>query len=154
MATKTDPTQAIRDAIENLRERVQPIENQIAEIRATAAKEVAALEAEVEDTREELRRWEDALAIAEGRTPVRRVAAAVGGRSPRGSTPGVTATQDELLLALEEADGPLSASQIRDALDIPSEVPSNKLTQFLAAALESGTISKQGEKRGTRYSVA
>lgn len=66
----------------------------------------------------------------------------------------MTATQDELLLALEEADGPLSASQIRDALDIPSDVPSNKLTQFLGAALASGAITKQGEKRGTRYSMA
>lgn len=158
MAPKSDPTKAIKDAIAELQAGIQPVEDQIAEIHKQAESDVRALEAKIKGTRDDIQRWQDALDVAEGRTPTARRAAPrarrKSTRARRGSTPGVTATQAQLVTALKRAGEPLAAAQIRTALGISEDVPPNKVSQFLTEALESGKVIKQGERRGTRYSIA
>lgn len=138
--------QAITAEIEAIKASIQPVIDQI-----------TALEREIVGKRQQLANAETALAYMRGQ----KNASATGnestagtGRKPRGSVPTVTATVDELVNFLRGSHEPLTAGQIRTALDIPSDVPSIKVSQFLAGAVQTGRVTKQGEKRSTRYSAA
>jgi chromosome segregation ATPase len=141
----TDPVQAIRDAIEHLEAATAPVQQQIDEIERDARARVAELEEQIADQQKELKRWREALDRAEGREV----------RTTRGSrrSPALKIDDERLLRVLRDAGEPLSAGELRKALDIDTDVPAAQVTRLLGDAVERDVITRAGERRATRYAA-
>jgi DNA-binding transcriptional MerR regulator len=140
-----DPVQAIRDAIAHLETATGPVQAQIDHVRREADENIARLEEQIDDQRKDLARWRAALDRAEGRAPH------PPGKPGRANTLHVA--DDQLLSALQEADEPLSATQLRELLGLDVRAPSAQLTRLLGAAVQRGVIVRSGERRATRYAA-
>jgi hypothetical protein len=60
---------------------------------------------------------------------------------------------EQLVDVLRRADGPLYVSELRRALEIPEDVPRERVSSQLNAAIDRGVIVKTGQRRGTRYAL-
>ena len=139
--TNTDPESVLLAEIERLQQSIQPTLDQIKE-----------LEASIAETRQQIANTELAVAAVRGQL-ARPAATGSTTRRARGTRSSIGATTDDLHVALTTAAEPLTAGQIRDALGIPSDVSSITMSRFLSDAVTSGRVTKQGERRGTRYSA-
>jgi Fic family protein len=142
---ETDPLQAIRDAIEHLEAATAPVQQQIEEIQREARTRVAELEAQIDAQQQELKRWRAALDRAEGRTP--------GPTQRRRRAAALEVAAERLVAALRVAGEPLSAGELRKALDIDSDVPAAQVTRLLGDAVEREVITRSGQRRATRYAA-
>lgn len=70
-----------------------------------------------------------------------------GGRQERRSTEDITQTLGDILALLEKHPEGLRAEQIREALNLDKKA----ISKPLAAGIESGALTKTGEKRATTY---
>jgi len=59
-----------------------------------------------------------------------------------------------LVAALRDVGEPLSASELRKALDIAPDVPAAQVTRLLGDAVERGVITRSGQRRATRYAAS
>jgi hypothetical protein len=86
-----------------------------------------------------------ALDRAEARTPAAPAAS-------RKAAP-LQVSDEQIVAALQQAAEPLSASELRVVLAIPSEASYVQVTRILRGAVERGAVTRTGERRATRCSA-
>ncbi|WP_026912151.1 hypothetical protein [Patulibacter minatonensis] len=140
-----DAIQAIREAIAHLERSIAPVRARIDAIRRDSQTEIATLEAQIANHHQELARWRAALELAEGRTP--------NGSAIRRGPLSVDVSDEHLVTTLRTAGRPLTAGQLRAALDLSASIPAPRLTRLFGRAAQRGVIVRTGTGRATRYAA-
>src|SRR4051812_39818215 len=126
---------------------------------APTEEEIATLQASIADTRKQIELTREAVRVmrGEGRRPLPdRSGTGTGTRRTRrtssdsGSTPASAIDRDALKKFVASQDEPVSATAIRDEFDWQGQ----GLSLVLREMVDAGDLKKEGEKRGTKYSVA
>lgn len=109
----------------------------------------AGLEAQLVALKDEEQRLIAALAILRGKS---NGAASTAPRKT--TTTGTRTLHDKAIINAIHANGePASAGQIREALKLTAK-DSNRLSLKLKTMVDQGLLTRQGERRGSRYTPA
>lgn len=129
------------------KERLAAIDAEIAAAQQTFEESIAALRRE----REAVRREYESFLRAELASLDGRAAPSPSQRAPRGSAPKPDA--EKILAAIEKAQIPVSVERVRELAGIPRAVSSNAMSSALKKLVDEGKVRREGQRRGTRYSV-
>jgi predicted HTH transcriptional regulator len=127
----------------------------MADITAALEQEAAAIRERIDPKREEIREDEAQLARLEAALEILKgdVALATGTRRAKragGSSRSQGGIDEDAITAFVRANQPVSARDIGEQIGVTG----NRLSVKLSRMVNAGVLTKTGERRGTRYSVA
>lgn len=148
--TVQDRNGAENPAIAFLEAEVAKLEESI----APTMEEIAKLEASVESTKTQIELTKQAIRVMRGEgarpLPQRSGTRARRSSSESGTTPASQIDRDAILKLIAASDDPIGATDIRNELGYAGQ----GLSLVLKEMVDDGQLTKTGEKRGTKYSVA
>jgi hypothetical protein len=123
----------------------QQLEQELAEVRQQLAG--------YNDLKDRERRLEGALAVLNGAAP--SVTRSAPSRARRSSNGGSGAIDREQIVAELRRHDQMPATYLADQLELSVKgIPTTTLSRVLKEMTDDGTLTKTGERRATKYSVA